>query len=224
MILRSLILPLVLAGWLTAAVLGDEYQVEALPEPAPADEISAEIAATLAPTGTRVLRDSSREVCDIWLCKSWEVPKFEPGRDLLYPFQPGQLIGVVRYARRGADFRDQDVGKGVYTLRYAQQPVDGAHVGTSITRDFLLLLPAESDRDPAPPDYRQLTESSAEVAGSSHPALLSLQKVEGDGGPLTIREDEEKEWWIVRLQGKAQSGQMTRDLKLDLVVIGQAAE
>ena len=41
-----------------------------------------------------------------------------------------------------ADFRDQGIPAGTYILRYSQQPVDGAHVGTSTTRDFLALLPA----------------------------------------------------------------------------------
>jgi hypothetical protein len=207
-----------------ASAWADEYEVQVLNEPAPADELSPEIAATLGASGFRIVRNGTRTVCDLWLCKEWPVKSFDVPADILYPFQPGQLIGVARYARKGADFRDQPIGKGVYTLRYGQQPVDGAHVGTSLTRDFLLLLSAESDKDVGIKAYRPLTAASAEVAGSSHPALLSLQKADGDAKAGTIQHDEEKEWWRVRLQSKAQAGDAARDLPLDLIVIGLAAE
>jgi hypothetical protein len=145
----------------------------------------------------------------------------EPGGDLIYPFRPGQLIGVVHYPRKSADFRDQDIEEGVYTLRFSAQPVDGDHVGTSPTRDFLALSPAEQDKSPEDLDYKSLVKASASVAGASHPAILSLQTPRGDDA---IRHDEEKDWWVARLAGKARVGESTADLPLHLVVAGVAAE
>ena len=150
---------------------------------------------------------------------------FKPTDEVLYPFEPGQLLGVVRYPRKGADFRDQDISKGLYTLRYAQQPVDGAHVGTSPTRDFLLLVSAEKDKSAGKLDLKKLVEQSADAAGSSHPAMLCLQRVAGEAGEKpTMRHNEEHDWWIVTVPGNAKAGKATKKLPVDLVVVGVSTE
>ena len=173
---------------LTSELWAVDYRVEPLDEAPPADAIDAGILPQLTATGVRVYR-GSRKYCDVWLCKQLEVAAdFTPTEEVLYPFRPGQLIGAVRYSRRGSDFRDQDIGKGVYTLRYAQQPIDGAHVGTSPTRDFLLLLEVAKDKSPAKLEYKKLAELSAEAVDSTHPAMLSLQRIRGDA---PIRNDAE---------------------------------
>ncbi len=196
-----------------------EHRVEALNEPAPADKLAPEIAELLAPTGVRIIRGSSRTVADIWLLKQWPVESFEAKGDVNYPFRPGQLIGVIRYPRSASDFRDQDISSGVYTLRYGQQPVDGAHVGTSPTRDFLMLQPAEDDTTTEPLAYEANVELSAKTSGTLHPAILSLQRVEGDE---PIRHVEAKDWWLVRLNGTAVADGQSQPLPLDLVIVGQA--
>ena len=87
--------------------------------------------------------------------------------------------------------RDQDIAKGVYTLRYGQQPVDGNHEGTSPTRDFLTLVNAEKDTSAKPMELKALLKASAEAAGSSHPALFGMQKVKGDAkAELSIRHED----------------------------------
>ena len=104
-------------------------------------------------------------------------------------------MGVLRFPRKGADFRGQEIAAGAYTLRYGDQPVDGNHVGTFDTRDFLLLLPAGADESPAALAEADLFEKSAQAAGSTHPAILPLVKPAGDGAKPTLRHIEEKEWW-----------------------------
>ena len=94
------------------------------------------------------------------------MPALKGKGDVIYPFSQGQMLGVIRYSRSGSDFRDQDIEAGVYTLRYAHQPVDGAHVGTSPTRDFLMLLNAEHDKVLKPASRDEMNEQSAEVAQS----------------------------------------------------------
>ncbi|MBC8354251.1 MAG: hypothetical protein H8E66_19835 [Planctomycetes bacterium] len=214
----SLLLLLLLSVNLRAA----DYRAEPLDEAAPADEISSDIAATLARTGTRVIRGTKTTFCDIWLCKELAVQKdFKVTSELLYPFTPGQLMGVARFARRGSDYRDQDIDSGVYTLRYAQQPVDGSHVGTSLTRDFLLLLQAEADESSDVLDYDSLAERSAEAAGSSHPALLSMQRVGEKTKAPSMRHNDEHDWWIIGLDGKTDA---EKELRIAFVVYGVAAE
>jgi hypothetical protein len=210
---------------LATPALAVDYRVEPLKTPPPTAELPKEIAAQLGDSGLRVIRGSSTTYCDIWLTQTWPVKEnFQPTSELLYPFQPGQLIGVVRFARKASDFRDQDISTGLYTLRYSQQPVDGAHVGTSPTRDFLLLLKADADTSPEPLEYRPLVKQSAAAAGSSHPAMLSMQRAAEDGEVPSMRYDEDREWWILRFQNKAKAGDAAMDLTVELVVVGHAAE
>lgn len=210
-----------LAWCLSAA--GADHKVEALAKAAP-EGFSAAIASQLSDSGVKVIRGTSRTVCEIWLCKQWPLKSLKASGDVDYPFTPGQLVGVVNYPKRGSDFRDQDIDAGLYTLRYAQQPVDGAHVGTSPTRDFLLLVKAEADKSADVLDYKTLSEASIEAAQTAHPALLSLRKAAGEGKAPSIRHDEEKDWWIVRLHGKGKAGDDAAALPLDLLVVGIAEE
>lgn len=199
-----------------------QYTAEPLEAAAPADGLDPAIADQLSPRGVKVVRDGDRVVCEIWLLKSWELPAFTPEGELLYPFTPGQLIGVMRLPRKTGDFRDQGVAKGLYTLRYAQQPVDGAHVGTSPTRDFLLMTKVEADASPEIKDLETLTKASAEAAGTAHPAMLALKAVTPEAGNL--RHDETNDWWLVRLEGTGRVGGEEQNLALDLVVVGHASE
>jgi hypothetical protein len=196
--------------------------MEPFSQAAPSDLIDSQIAELLSSDGVRVIRGEKSTFCEIWLRKELQ-PKsdFEATPEVLYPFLPGQLLGVVRFGRRGADFRDQRINKGVYTLRYAQQPVDGAHVGTSLTRDFLLLISAEHDQSSDLLEYDALTEHSAEAAGTSHPCMLSLQRVVADGDRKKLRHEERHDWWILPLTGRSHD---KRDVYLDLVVVGVGEE
>jgi hypothetical protein len=209
--------------WISPLV-GQEPKVEKVPAPAPADSVSPEIASLLEPAGFKVAK-GAQTLIELWPAKEWPVAAdAKVGGEVLYPLTPGQLIGVARYARKGADFRDQDIPAGVYVVRYAQQPVDGAHVGTSPTRDFLALLPAAKDRQPATIDYKTLVATSKQTTGTEHPAILSLQKAEGgDAGP-SVRHDADHDWVLLSFRGKTNQGGAVKDLPIELVVAGKAAE
>ncbi len=195
---RSLLCVLTLVIASRHAVAAD-YTIAPLAEPAPADELSEEIAAELLPEGYRVLR-KGRPYCDLWLRKQWPAKKdFTASQTVLYPFEIGALVGVIHYHRRGGDFRDQDIDKGVYTMRYAQQPVDGNHVGTSDTQDFMLLSLAEDDTDAGSVELESLFERSADAAQSAHPCMLSLLRTPDSATPPTLTHDEDRELWSVQL-------------------------
>jgi len=197
-----------------------DYRVEPLDEAPPKDALREEIAATLRPDGFRVIRGTKTTFCDVWLCKTWDAAAdFKPGPNVLYPFQSGQLLGVARFGRKGADFRDQDIDKGVYTIRYGQQPVDGAHIGTSPTRDFLLLIRAEDEQNAKPTGEDDLIERSSAAAQSSHPCLLSMQRLAAKKFP-SMRHHEENDWWILSVQGKAGD----KVIPIEFVISGVAAE
>ena len=209
-----------------SAATSAEHRVVPLEESPPAEALSEDILSQLSEHGVAVIRGEKRTVCHIWLCRDWPVAAdFKSTSEVLYPFKPGQLIGVLRYKRKGGDFRDQDISRGVYTLRYGQQPVDGNHEGTSPTRDFLLLIPADADQSSKPMDPKEMLALSPEAAESRHPALLGLQKVEGETEILpAMRHNEDEDWWIVQLNGQAKAGDTAHDLRLDFVVAGHARE
>jgi hypothetical protein len=208
---------------IACSAAAQEFTVKKSDAPPPADALAPEIAAQLAPQAFQVA-EGSRVVCEIWLCKEWPIAadaKTTP--EIQYPFTPGQVLGAVRYPRKSSDFRDQEVAAGVYVLRYAQQPVDGAHVGTFPTRDFAALLPAAKDRAVKELDYKTLTTLSKETTGTAHPAIRPLLKPQATEAPA-ISKDEEHEWTMVRLAGKTKAAGAAKDLALEMVVAGVAAE
>ena len=222
---RSIFTTVLVVLSLAVTAVAQEYKAEKFEAPPPADALSPEVAATIGKLGCKVTRDESRVLCEIWPCKEWKLASTETSDTVLYAFTPGQLIGVIRFPRKHSDFRQQEISSGVYTLRYGQQPVDGAHVGTSPTRDFLLVLPADQDKSAAPiEDYKTLTKASAAVTGSNHPAILHMLKAPPDGEFLEIRHDEEKDWWILRFASMARvTGQRTSQ-RVEVVIVGHAAE
>jgi len=206
------------------SALGQDYKAEKIDTPVAVGQVAPEIAALLLPNGFKVTKGGQAH-CEIWLAKEWPIaPHAKTSSEILYPLTLGQLIGVARYPAKANDFRDQEIPAGAYVIRYAQQPVDGAHVGTSPTRDFFALLPAAKDREPKTLDYKTLTTISKETTGTAHPAILSLQAPATSGAPLSIRHDAERELTIVRIVGKIKQGSEVKDLPVELVVVGKAAE
>jgi len=203
-------------------LLAQEYGVGA-GEAAPTGTIAPEISSLLEAKGIKVNKGGT-PVCELWFAKEWPIEAdAKTGGEVLYPLTVGQVIGVIRFAKKASDFREQDVPAGVYVMRYAQQPVDGAHVGTSPTRDFLALLPAAKDKDPKPLDYKALVATSKEATGTAHPAIFSLQRAV-DGASPSVREVSDKEWVIVHYLVKVKQGGSVKELPIDLVVVGKAAE
>lgn len=213
----ALALALLLApAWASA----QEYSLEPLKEALP-DEASADIQGKLANTGFKVMA-GKRTLVEIWPVKELAVkPDFKASDTIFSPVQPGSLVGVLRFGRKGVDFRGQDIAGGVYTLRYANQPVDGNHVGTFATRDFLVMVPAADDQMPEViADDKQLNTESAKAAESSHPAIMPLVKP-GAGSSPELVHHEDMEWWTLRFEGQDAKGQK---IPLEVIVVGKAAE
>jgi hypothetical protein len=217
----SLVAGSLVAGFAVAA----EHRLEALNEPAPDDAISPEQFAELNETGVRVVRGTGTELCDIWFRKNIPAPEgFTPSLAVQFPFKPGEFVGVIRYHRRGEDYRGQQIPKSVYVLRTALQPVDGNHVGTSDTRDFFLLLKPDGDRAVDPMNPEEMFPASAASIESSHPAMLALKLVPADGTEETpsMHYDELHDLWLV-VADLSLSGR-DNPLRIGLVVAGHAAE
>lgn len=211
---------------LVTAARAADHRVEVLEEGPPSEALSNAVASELAGQGLRVVRGSNRTVCDLWLRDKLPVRSdFTPTLSELYPFEVGELIGVVRYHRDGEDFRAQEIPAGVYTLRYALQPVDGNHIGTSDTRDFLLLIKAEDDTDAANMDEMAMWNASAEAIGTSHPAMLSmLPAMETDAELPSMEHNEEFDQWSVRFRTTSVADGSTDDMLIRLIVVGHSPE
>lgn len=208
------------AGALVAAEPSHKLkQVKGLPE-----GFSPKIAAVLQETGYQVTGPDG-VVCVIWPAKELAVkPKFKPSLSVAYPFTSGQLLGAVQFPEgtHGLDFRAQEIAAGVYTLRYGQQPEDGNHLGTSEIRDFCLALPAAHDKDPKPVfDQMHLTETSAEAAGTTHPAIFLMSAPpEKPEKETKLIHDEDHDFWILQLAATGKADDKPVPLSVRVVVVG----
>jgi hypothetical protein len=201
----------------------DDYSIEALNAAPPADELNPRVVERLSASGFKVLTGQGRALCEVWPARSWQTAAdFKPTGAVNYPFEVGELLGVIRFARSGGDFRGQKIRKGMYTMRYGLQPQDGNHVGTSDTRDFVVLVPAADDSDPKPVEKEKLFKESTAASGTAHPAILSVLPAPADAGDLPrIVHNEARELWSVDFAGKSAAG---KPLVVELVVVGKSGE
>ena len=200
--MRKILFGLIVCTQAASVLAQDSYKVTVLKE-GPPQAAAAAIRELLSDQGFRIQDDKGQTLADIWLRKS--IPGSErpagPKGQVLFPFlADGELIGVLEFRSEGHDYRDQPIAKGVYTMRYGLQPVNGDHLGVSVYRDYSLLLPAAKDQTPALPPRKQLETKSAESAGTSHPAVMLLQAGPPDAVktvfPSMVRDQEKNTWSI----------------------------
>jgi hypothetical protein len=118
--------------------------------------------------GYRVTLSSGTVAADVWFRKD------------LAGLKPSAFVGVVTFPAHTSDFRGQTVRAGTYTLRYAEMPSDGDHLGAAPTSTFLLLSPVAEDTAPADDlTFKQVTKMSAKTVGGNHPSPLNLADVSG---------------------------------------------
>jgi hypothetical protein len=184
----------------TAALASTPAAFTADAEPAlePADALPAglpeTVASALAQPGHRITKDGV-VLAELWLRK--DAPPTGGINEGVLSVAFGEIeasafVGVVRFPATWIDYRDTDVPAGVYTLRYWVQPADGDHMGVSQYRDFLLLLPAADDADPAAPfEEEPLMALGEKAAGKVHPGVVALFPIEQEpaGGAALVRND-----------------------------------
>lgn len=182
--------------------------------------LSKNLAVAVETKGYQVQGDDG-VICTVWLAKQVAAsPDFKPTLNVKYPFQSGELIGVlqVHQASGFTDFRGQEIVAGTYTLRYGKQPVDGNHIGTSELYDFLLAIPAQDDTDPAElKSAETLIMKSTKTTGSNHPAIFSLLPADANDKEPKLVHEESKELWILAAPIKSTTG---KSIPLRVVVVG----
>ena len=78
----------------------------------------------------------------------------------------------------------------MYTLRFGLQPQNGDHLGVSPFREFLLLIPAPLDQDPAAREQEATIDLSTKAVGGSHPAVWSIDPPVATAAPMSIHTTE----------------------------------
>jgi hypothetical protein len=95
------------------------------------------------------------------------------------------LLGVVAVHANKRDYKDNDLFKGVYTMRFALQPQDGNHSGTADFPYFAVLIPAKADTKlEGISDYKTLVKASSKDTPSDHPVIISLRPASSADGEL----------------------------------------
>jgi hypothetical protein len=176
-----------------AGALG-QYKLESAG--APPQELAPAIGQALQKDGAKIVAADGSVFAEIWL--RTEAPKGSTSEQnvSLSDMSHGVLLGAIRFPQEGKDRRGQAIKPGVYTLRLSFYPVDGSHQGISITRDFLLMVPAEIDKDlNSTPSYKELVDLSKKASGTTHPAVLNAWKGESAGSPSLEQEGED---WVLK--------------------------
>jgi len=175
-------------------------QYSTQPAGPPPEELSPGIRAALESEGVRVVSQDGAVWAEFWFVKKVAEGAASSEADVTWQTVPhGALIGAVRVGGGFQDRRGQAIKPGVYTLRFSYWPIDGAHQGIEPNRDALLLSPAALDQDAnATPAYGELVKMSAQAAGTSHPAHLSMWKAdESDWKPGLVQMEND---WILNVR------------------------
>jgi hypothetical protein len=197
---------------MTAGIAFPQYKLESAGPP-PSD-LPVPIAGTLQKDGSKVVAGNGTAFCEIWFRTAVPSgPKTTEDGVTLPTIPQGALLGALRFPARGADRRGQNIKPGVYTLRYALQPVNGDHQGVAPQRDFLLMVPVADDPGPdAKPGFDDLVKLSSKASGTPHPAVLSMSASSNAKFP-ELKKEGENDWALHAKIG---------DTAVELIVIGKA--
>ena len=191
--------------------------------------VSANVEQTLEKSGLRISGADGAVLGNVWL--RVDVPLLSAGKDdRKYPLESGTLLGVIQVsADSTGDFRDLKIAAGVYTMRYGLQPTDNIHEYSKQFRDFVVLLSAADDTDPARiTDAEDLEQRGIEMTGESHPAILFLQAPQQGRQNLPAMvsspgTDGHTDLQVLVAKTSA-TGEPGQELQLELVTTGYAKE
>lgn len=190
----------------------------------PPKEIDESIRKTLQPTAVQLL-DGNKAAFEFWLCS--EIPlqsKPESPAKALDAIKQSTLLGIVAVGTDTRDYKDNDLAKGIYTMRFALQPQDGNHLGTAEFSYFAVLVSAKKDTKlDGINDYKSLVKASREGTASDHPVILSLRPVsagEGDAAKLNEPAPEHKSVRL-KIPARVAGGSESANLVFELVYQGK---
>ena len=193
------------------SAFAQDYKQEPVATAAPG--LPAAYAAAIQTQGYRVT-GTAGPWCEVWLAKQIPAGAKPSDSAISFGIAQGMLLGILRFPAKGEDRRGQVIPAGVYTLRYSNFPVDGAHSGAAPQRDFALLTPIASDPDPAAkPAFDELVKMSNKASGTPHPAVLSMETPPAGAAAPSVTKEGEHDWTLTVKVG---------DLTFSVIVVGKA--
>lgn len=180
-------------------------------EAPPPSELAPAVRALMTPAAVAVQNGST-------ILEFWWVTKLDaspPGQGWS-AVPEGALVGAVRVSEPYRDIRGRRIKPGVYTLRYALQPMNGDHLGVSPHREFLLVCPASADTSAASAGYQGTVDLSKQTTGAAHPAVWSIDPPVSTAQPLNTYSNEAGHQGVV-FQVQTSNGALT----FGLILIGK---
>jgi hypothetical protein len=188
----------------------------------PPKDLDASICAKLQTKAVQLL-DGDKPVYEFWF--GAEIPLQSKPAEIgkaLDAVKQATLLGVAAISRDQRDYRDDELRSGVYTLRFALQPQDGNHLGTSEFSYFAVLTPARIDNKPdGITDYKTLVKASSKETATEHPLILSLRPASSDQGELPKLNQPAPDHKSVRVKVPAKAGAEKTEITFELVYEGR---
>ena len=206
---------------LTASLAWAQASYKIAPASLPgSSDVPPSVLSALEPQGDSFQNSSGTALCEVWFRKGVPVSKATSSADVIYGgMSVGEFVGVIHFPQKATDYRAQAVKPGYYTLRYAQIPQDGNHMGVSTYRDFLLMSPVATDTQPDQVlPFDALVKQSRMTTGTGHPAILMLDPASQSGTFPAATADDQGNW---TLQVKLDTNGQPAQLPFAVVLVGQ---
>jgi len=190
-------------------------------ESAPPKELKEPIRKLLDSKAVQLQNAKGETVVEVWFRKEAPVKATEAQikNGLTYAEVPlSTVVGAIRVVKTFDDYRKQRVPPGAYTLRIAQQPQDGDHMGTAPYSDFVLLSPAADDAKADLMDGKALNELSGKTT-EGHPSVLLLFPGQGAGDEPKLA-SKEGGHRVVLIKVPAKAGDKKATLSFGLTLVG----
>lgn len=188
---------------------------------APPKELAEVLRPVLQAKATQVLK-GDQPAFEFWFAK--QIPlKSKPASlgKALDSLAPATLLGAVSVAAATRDYRDDELPAGVYTMRFALQPQDGDHSGTTDYTYFAVLTPATLDTAPdAITTYKALVKASGKGTSSNHPHVMSLRPASSEPGEQPQIKEPAPEHRSLLLKLPARAGDEQTSLAFEFVCEG----
>ncbi len=188
----------------------------------PPKQLDTSILAKL-PTKAVQLLDGEKPVYEFWFSAelSLQSKPASVGK-ALDALKQASLLGAVAVSRDQRDYRDDELRAGVYTMRFALQPQDGNHLGTSEFNYFAVLTPAKIDSKlDGISDYKALVKASSKETSSDHPVILSLRPASSDQGDVPQLNTPAPDHKSVRVKVPAKAGDEKASITFEVVYEGK---
>jgi hypothetical protein len=188
----------------------------------PPKELDTSIRAKLQTKAVQLL-DGEKPVYEFWF--GAEVPlQSKPASTgkALDAIKQAALLGAVAISHDQRDYRDDELHAGIYTMRFALQPQDGNHLGTSEFNYFAVLTPAKIDNKlDGISDYKALVKASSKETSTDHPVILSLRPASSDPGDIPQLTTPAPDHKSVRIKVPAKAGDEKISIAFEVVYEGK---